>query len=111
MKKFWFGVIFVGIFVYMGMTSHDTINKKDFKGQWPFNVDEVMLSCYMQGDVKLPVVTIKGDRYGLTGYANNLHGSFEDTNAINKFWIDDPNNKGMKVSLSDITKAANKLCD
>ncbi|WP_108062669.1 DUF2511 domain-containing protein [Poseidonibacter lekithochrous] len=111
MKKFWFGVIFVAVFVYMGMTSHNTVNKDDFKGKWPFSVEEVILSCYMQDDVKLPIVTIKGDRYGLTAYANNLHGSFDDINAINKFWIDDIKNKGLKVSLGDITNAALKLCD
>lgn len=108
---FWISVLTIGYFIYLLASSSKTITKESFSGRWPFSVNQVVLNCYISNETKLPVVTIDGNRYGLTGYANNLHGSFDDINAINKYWLDDENNKGLKISLSDVLDEAIKLCN
>lgn len=85
------------------------VTKKEFGIQWPFTYDTATLTCYQDGDIKSPVVTVNGKRYGLTGFADNKYGA-SDINAINEVWVKRSDGSGLMVDLGPITKAALELC-
>ncbi|HIF6611866.1 DUF2511 domain-containing protein [Serratia marcescens] len=86
------------------------IEKDDFSGQWPFSTDEAQLQC-LDGN---PFVMNFDDNktYALTGSAAVKGKSFGALllEPDNKFWVDDKNSPGLKVSLSDVISAALDLC-
>lgn len=86
------------------------VTKTEYGDKWAFKQDKAVLKCYVDGDIKSPIVELDGIPYGLTGFADNKYGQ-SDINAINKYWLDNPTYKGLKVDIGTFQKEALKLCD
>ncbi|MBO8132335.1 DUF2511 domain-containing protein [Dickeya fangzhongdai] len=87
------------------------VDKESFKGTWPFSFSEGQLQCLKGGAY---IMNFKDNKvYALTGLARNLGKSWGALPLESKtpVWLNDPKNKGAKMSLSDITDAALALCD
>lgn len=88
-----------------------TIERSSYTGVWPFNANEVQLQC-LNGN---PYVMNFDDNntYALTGAGIVKGKSFGalplDNN--NKFWLNNKDMPGAKMSLADITSSASELCD
>lgn len=106
-----FGVIllFVAFIIYPSSGNTKVINKSEVKEKWPFTVDKVTLKCYKENDIEMPVVIIEDKTYGLTGFADNIHGQ-KDINALNKYWLENKEIKNTRVSISEISKISLSLC-
>ncbi len=108
----------IGIFLVIGFIvsaifdgeSSKTIYKKDYCVKWAFTTDEAILKCYKDGDIVSPVIELDGKNFGLTGFADNKYGQ-SDINAINSYWLDHSEYKGMKQDLGIFTAEAKKLCN
>ena len=103
--------VLTAIVTYMIMPdlpSSKEINKSDYANKWAFTSDTVTLKCYKDNDINSPVVIVDGKKYGLTGFADNLHGQ-SDINAINAVWLKDKST-GANVDLGTFTKEALELC-
>lgn len=80
------------------------VTKQEFGNNWPFNADKATLSCFKD---LLPVASINGKNYGLTGMAKSLgHTPLTPDTPI---WRDNPDT-GAKVSLYAVSEKARSLC-
>jgi|GEM_PF-2082265 len=116
-KKYLGWGIAIIIFLFLVLPSDGTnksnkkvITPQSLTKEWPFTVNEAVLKCYIDNGIKSPVVEINGTPYGLTGFADNLHGQ-SNINALNKFIRRNPNIKGTRIDIGEVTKEALKLCN
>lgn len=80
------------------------VTKQDFGNNWPFTEDKATLSCFKD---LLPVASINGKNYGLTGMAKSLgHIPLTPDTPI---WRNNPET-GAKVSLYAVSEKARSLC-
>lgn len=92
-----------------GKSKH-VVTQKDLGDKWPFTYTQATLECFTDNDIKSPLVTVNGTRYGLTGFADSMYG-VGDINAINAIWLEDKDmGEGVHVNLGPITKKALELC-
>lgn len=87
------------------------VDKKSFKGTWPFSFSEGQLQCLKGG---VYIMNFDDNKvYALTGLARNLGKSWgaQPLDPQTPVWLNNPEINGMKMDLSDITNAALKLCD
>ncbi len=105
-----FGIVAVLTYLLVDIPKTKEIHKSQYGQAWAFTSDMATLKCYNDNDTKSPVIIIDGKSYGLTGFADNLHGQ-SDTDAFNAVWLDDPTMQGMKVNVNIFTKEALQLCD
>lgn len=91
----------------VAMASSKTIevSQQELGSDWPFNAEKATLSCFKG---LLPVATINGKKYGLTGMAKSMgHIPLTPDTPI---WRDNPET-GAKVSLYRISEKARGLCN
>jgi RNA polymerase subunit RPABC4/transcription elongation factor Spt4 len=102
-------VVVISFFLSDNTVNDKHIYKKDYGDKWAFTVDEATLVCYKDNDIKSPVIVLDGKAFGLTGFADNIHGQ-KNLNAINQYWLKDEK-LGINKDLGIFTKEALKLCE
>ncbi|HEJ6912272.1 TPA: DUF2511 domain-containing protein [Serratia marcescens] len=87
------------------------IEKSEYKGQWPFSFKEGALQCIKGGAFVLDYDS--GKMYALTGLARSIASRVGalPLEPDSEVWLEDPNDPGSKISLSDMTSKALALCD
>ena len=79
------------------------IKRSDYKGVYPFTVDEVILECDYHNELDYLYVKVGDKVYGLNGTAQELH-------ALDDIWAPNPQYDGQKLSVSDVLSTAESLC-
>lgn len=87
-----------------------SLNSLSFGDEWPLTFDKAKVSC-IDGAYAFVYNAETNERYPLNGLASGsvkkgkMHGS-----DLNNVWKDDPNSKGLKISISPALDAALTLC-
>lgn len=105
-------IAFVGIALSVpsvAMSGSRVVEKKDFKGKWPFTFEKVELRCIKRA--RYAVNPDDGSVYALTGFAQVMGKKYgaQRLDSTTSVWLDG-DFPGTKVSLSDISDAAGALC-
>jgi hypothetical protein len=80
------------------------ISRDSFEGEWPFTVDEGVLSCEGAGAVTF---SAEGSTYAVNGTAMGTT-DYPDVDAI---WADDPAGPGPKIWIGDVIDQGLELCE
>lgn len=87
----------------------EIIQREDWRGDWPFTVRQVTLTCYKTGPTT-GLVTAKagGKEYALNGLAR---AHFESVEPIRARWnLEGAEGTNLKVPLSDLITRGLRLC-
>lgn len=80
------------------------VTHDNFPGRWPVVARRATLRCE-SSDIPVLTVEIGSTRYALNGTARTM--GYADLGAM---WLDNDANPGAKVSISDFSDAARRLC-
>ena len=85
-----------------------TIIRSEFKGVYPFTVDEGVLRCEFNKGVPLVYFGAEGSMYALNGSAKTASPKLPK---VDKIWADNPSVSGTKLNIGDVIDAGLALCD
>ncbi len=88
------------------------VDKASFQGDWALAVDSGVLNCENQA---VSFTAPDGKIYALNGsgkvYSKKNNLGWIEVEPSNPIWLEDPEIKGAKVSISDMISAGLALCE
>jgi len=90
-----------------------TVTKEEYGDAWAFTKDSAVLKCYKDTIAVMPVVVIDKKPYGLTGWADAMHGQGSiglDMDNFNTVWLKNPDDNTSRIDISPFKKRAEEIC-